>query len=62
MENLEIRMTVSDKKIHYVEIAKKLNVSREWLSRLMRKKLSTEWRCKIWEAIKQIEKERQVEA
>lgn len=56
MENLDIRILVSEKGLKYKDIADEMNVGREWLSRLMRKKLTTENRIRILKAITNLEK------
>lgn len=51
MKNLEIRLLVSDKKLKYKDIADEMNISREYLSRLMRRDLTLDNKVRILEAI-----------
>ena len=56
MKNLDIRMLVSDKGLKYKDIADEMNVSPEWLSRLMRNKLTIDNKVRIMEAIERLTK------
>ena len=56
MNNLDIRMIVSEKGLKYKDIAKELNISREWLSRLMRKDLTIDNKVRIMGAIERLTK------
>ncbi len=51
MENLEIRLLVSDKGVKYTDIAKQMGISRVWLSNLMRRRLTIDNKVRILEAI-----------
>lgn len=58
MENLDIRIMVSESGLKYTEIAKQMGISRVWLSKLMRYDLTTENRDKILTAISELKGER----
>lgn len=58
MENLDIRILVNESGLKYQNIAKKLGISRVWLSRLMGRKLTPEWRDKILSAIMEMKEGR----
>ena len=51
MENLEIRLLVSEKGLKYIDIAKQMGISRVWLSNLMRHRLTIDNKVRILEAI-----------
>ena len=51
MKNLDIRILVSENRLTYKDIADEMNISREWLSRLMRNDLSVKNRVRILQAI-----------
>ena len=54
MENLGIRILVSESKLKYKDIAQKMGITPEWLSRLMRKDLEPEMREKILKAVSEL--------
>ncbi len=54
MKNLDIRLLVKDSGITYREIAEHLDITQEWLSRLMAKKLSDKNHARILKAIEEI--------
>lgn len=54
MKNLDIRILVSEKGLKYKDIADELNISREWLSRLMRDQLTIDNRVRILGAIEKL--------
>lgn len=54
MQNLDIRIMVSENKVRYQDIAKKMGISRQWLSELMRRNLSPEKRQQIKQAIMEL--------
>lgn len=56
MENIDIRILISDNKVHYKEIAKVMNVCPEHLSRLMAEPLSLKNKLMIIEAIEELKK------
>lgn len=56
MNNLDIRMLVSENGLKYKDIAKELNISREWLSRLLRNDLTPENKIRIMGAIERLKK------
>lgn len=56
MNNLDIRMLVSENGLKYKDIAKELNISREWLSRLMRTDLTIDNKVRIMGAIERLTK------
>ena len=51
MQNLDIRIMVAENKVRYQDIARKMGISRQWLSELMRRNLSPERRQQIKQAI-----------
>ena len=51
MKNLQIRILVSDKNLKYKDIADEMNISRQWLSRLMRNTLTPDNETRIINAI-----------
>lgn len=54
MENVDIRLLVSDSGLTYKDIAKEIGIHRGSLSRLMSRQLSPENRIRILTAIDQI--------
>ena len=54
MRNLDIRILVSELNLKYIDIAKKMGISRVYLSNLMRHELATEKRKKILRAIEEL--------
>lgn len=56
MENIELRVRVSEAGLHYQDIAREMGVSRVWLSTLMRYKLSPQNYERILQAITTLEK------
>lgn len=56
MNNLDIRMLVSENGLKYKDIAKELNISREWLSRLMKDDLTIDNKVRIMGAIERLTK------
>lgn len=56
MTNLDIRMLVSENRLKYKDIAKELNISREWLSRLMKNDLSIDNKVRIIGAIERLQR------
>ncbi len=54
VENLGIRILVSESKLKYKDIAHKMGITPEWLSRLMRKDLEPEMREKILQAVSEL--------
>lgn len=54
MENVDIRLLISDSGLTYKAIAKEIGIHRGSLSRLMRKDLSPENRTRILTAINKI--------
>ena len=51
MENLTVRIMVSDAGLHYKDIAHHIGITPEYLSRLMKKELSPGNRLRIIQAI-----------
>jgi hypothetical protein len=51
MENLDIRILISESGLKYQDIAKHMKISRVWLSKLMRYPLTEDWRDRILSAI-----------
>lgn len=56
MNNLDIRMLVSENGLKYKDIAKELNISREWLSRLMKDDLTIDNKVRIMGAIERLQR------
>ena len=54
MQNLDIRIMVAENKVRYQDIARKMGISRQWLSELMRRNLSPERRQQIKQAIMEL--------
>lgn len=54
MKNIDIRMLVSDHGLKYKDIADKLNITPEWLSRLLRNDLTPENKIRITRAIEDL--------
>lgn len=54
MKNLDIRMIVSENGLQYKDIAHELNVTPEWLSRLMKNTLTTDNKVRIMQAIERL--------
>ena len=54
MRNIDIRVLVSDHGLKYKDIADKLNVTPEWLSRLLRNDLTPENKIRITRAIEDL--------
>ncbi len=57
MENVDIRLMLSDKGISSKHVAKRIGISPEYFSRLMSKPLTAYNRQRIFDAITKIEKE-----
>lgn len=56
MKNLDIRMLVSETGLKYKDIADELNITPEWLSRLMKDTLTTDNKVRIMGAIEKLTK------
>lgn len=56
MNNLDIRLLVKEKGLFYIDIARAMGVSREWLSRLMRTELTPSNKIRILTAIERLTK------
>ena len=54
MQNLDIRIMADVNKVRYQDIARKMGISRQWLSELMRRNLSPEKRQQIKQAIMEL--------
>lgn len=54
MKNLDIRIIVSENGLRYKDIAHELNVTPEWLSRLMKNTLTTDNKVRIMQAIERL--------
>lgn len=61
MENIDIRILVSNSDFGYKDIAKYLGVSRQWISKLMRYELSPGNKLKILSAINALQNVEQEE-
>lgn len=59
MKNLDVRMLVSDNGLKYRDIADEMNITPEWLSRLLRQELTTENKIRIMRAIDQLKKRKE---
>lgn len=55
MKNLDIRVMVSDSKLHYKDIANQMGISPVWLSTLMRYDLEPQNRMRIVKAIVELQ-------
>ena len=51
MKNLDIRMLVSDHGLKYKDVADEMNITPEWLSRLLRNNLTPENKIRVMRAI-----------
>ena len=56
MKNLDIRMLVSGQGLKYKDVADELNITPEWLSRLLRNELTPENKIRIIGAIERLRK------
>lgn len=56
MKNLDIRMIVSDSGLKYKDVADEMNITPEWLSRLLRNNLTPENKIRIMGAIERLKK------
>ena len=56
MKNLDIRMLVSDSGLKYKDVADEMNITPEWLSRLLRNNLTPENKIRIMGAIERLKK------
>lgn len=54
MRNLDIRVVVSEAGLKYTEIAKRMGISRVWLSNLMRYELTTKNKERVLKAIEEL--------
>lgn len=54
MKNLDIRLLVSESGLYYKDIAREMNITPIWLSRLMKEELSTQNRVRIIDAIESL--------
>lgn len=55
MKNIELRILISDAGVTYRDIAKELDITPEWLSRLMRYPLTEENESRIRSAVRKLE-------
>lgn len=56
MKNLEVRLLVSNSGLKYKDIADEMNITPEWLSRLMRNDLSIDNKVRIIGAIERLQR------
>jgi ribosome-binding protein aMBF1 (putative translation factor) len=56
VKNLDIRMLVSDHGLKYKDLADEMNITPEWLSRLLRYNLTPENKIRIMGAIERLTK------
>lgn len=61
MENLDIRLMLSDYKIRHIEVARELGIKKSSFSRLMSKPLSERSRVRVMAAIDRILERRSAE-
>lgn len=54
MQNLDIRVLVSDSGLRYQDIAAQMGISKWWLSKLMNRELSKENRSRVMKAIMEL--------
>lgn len=57
LNNIDVRILVSEHKLQYKDIAKTMNISREWLSRLMKRPLKERDKQRILNAIEYLNAE-----
>lgn len=57
MQNLDIRIMVSNNDLRYKDIADELHITPEWLSKLMRHTLTTDNKIRILKAIDRLKKD-----
>ena len=57
MQNLDIRVLVSDANLKYKDIAAQMGISKWWLSKLMSHELTKENRSKVMKAIMELKGE-----
>lgn len=60
MQNLDIRVLVSDANLKYKDIAAQMGISKWWLSKLMSHELTKENRSKVMRAIMELKGEKDV--
>lgn len=60
MQNLDIRVLVSDSGLRYQDIAAQMGISKWWLSKLMSHELTRENRAKVINAIMELKGEKDV--
>lgn len=58
MQNWDIKIMVAENKVRYQDIARKMGISRQWLSELMRRNLSPVMRERIVRAIMELKDDR----
>ena len=56
MKNLDIRMLISDSGLRHKDIADEMNITPEWLSRLLRNDLTPENKIRIMTAVERLTK------
>lgn len=56
VKNLDVRMLVSDHGLKYKDVAYEMNVTPEWLSRLLRDDLTLENKIRVMGAIERLTK------
>lgn len=56
MKNLDIRMMVSENGLKYKDVAAEMNVSPEWLSRLLKNDLTPENKIRVMRAVERLTK------
>lgn len=54
VQNLDIRVLVSDSGLRYQDIAAQMGISKWWLSKLMNRELSKENRSRVMKAIMEL--------
>ena len=54
VQNLDIRVLISDSGLRYQDVAAQMGISKWWLSKLMRQELSKENRSRVMKAIMEL--------
>lgn len=54
MKNIDVRVAVSDSGVKYKDVAKRLHITPEWLSAIMREDLSEFNRARILNAVQEL--------
>ena len=57
IENIDIRILIRESGLTCAAVAEQMGISRQWLSTLLSRELSTEQRNRIWQAIHELREE-----